>query len=86
MMEYQSNPIIEKGLKVRTNSYSFEKETQAIRNNLQDAFSVFGKPTRQDVYKRWDDLIKYAKTKVMIIWNTQQKVPIQVFYSQKKWQ
>jgi hypothetical protein len=63
MMEYQSKPKIENGLKVRTGSYSFEKETQQIRKNLQDAFSIYGKPTRQSVYNRWEDLIKYAKQK-----------------------
>jgi hypothetical protein len=63
MMEYQSNPKIQNGLKVRTGSYSFEKNTQNTRKELQDAFSVYGKPTRESVYNRWEDLIKYAKKK-----------------------
>jgi len=63
MMEYQSTPKIENGLKVRTGSYSFEKDTWEIRKNLQDAFSIYGKPTRQSVYNRWDDLMKYGKQK-----------------------
>jgi len=63
MMEYQSKPKIENGLKVRTGSYSFEKNTLESRKNLQDAFSIYGKPTRQSVYNRWDDLVKHGKQK-----------------------
>ena len=65
MMEYQSKPKIDTrlGLKVRTGSYSFEKGTLEVRKNLQDAFSIYGKPSRQSVYNRWEDLIKYAKQK-----------------------
>lgn len=63
MMEYQSKPTIQDGLKVRTGSYSFEKSTQDVRKQLQDAFSVYGKPSRQSVYNRWEDLMKYGKEK-----------------------
>ena len=63
LLEYQSRPILRGGLKVRTGSYSFEKETQKIRQELQNAFRTYGKPSREDVFAHWDEIIKYAKSK-----------------------
>ena len=63
LMEYQSNPTIKDGLKVRTGSYSFDEPSKVIRRELMSAYTAYGQPTRQSVYNNWEKIIKNSKEK-----------------------
>ena len=38
-------------------------EQKAIRAKLQDAYVAYGTPSKEIIYNKWDEIIKYAKSK-----------------------